>query len=264
MRSLFPVILYIFLSVAFSGKAWNLKTKFPGAAEMFCTDPSGNCYIVRNNVLSKYDFNGVLLRTYSDKTSGTITSIDVKGGQRVLLFYQSSARLVFLDNSLSPIGAPVSLIDLGLPDPRLCCLSGNNGYWIYDAAKDIVAGIAWEGKRLNESPLLGDWRKEAQPVKMMERENQLLLLCKEGELLLLDQFGVPGTVLPRKGNKAAALQGEILYFLNETGDSLHWQNRKTLEEGDMILPADSCLDFHFDNHHLFLQEPLRISVYTKK
>src|SRR5438046_1047362 len=98
------LVLAVFFAVQFT-----LLQTLPFKADLLTTDNLGNFYLVKNDVLEKYDAGGTLLKTYSNKSFGKIDLADAGNPMKLLLFYKNFSQVVFLDNTLSQNGDPVSL-----------------------------------------------------------------------------------------------------------------------------------------------------------
>src|SRR5437867_3559374 len=83
-----------------------LKTLFTikSKADFFTTDNFGNTYLVKGEEIKKYSASGDLLKIYSNKTMGKITSIDASNSLRLLVFYKDFSSIIILDDLLSQNG----------------------------------------------------------------------------------------------------------------------------------------------------------------
>lgn len=255
------LILFFCLAAGWKGTALFIKGKFDSMA----TDAAGNIYSVRGTELCKYDASGKLLCSYSGKQNGNIRSIDVKGGHRVLIYYGESQQILLLDNMLSPVGDIMDLKQSGIIDPQLCCLSGESGFWVFDAAGFQLVHLGFDKKERGRSPVLTFENGRGLPFLLKEREGTLLLSWEWGYARLLDQFGNPiRTLLPGDNWKAVELSGGLAYYLNSRGDTLYWNGFPKPESGTAKLPSDSVTSFGLTAESMVLLEPDRIGIYPKK
>ncbi|HSH65794.1 MAG TPA: hypothetical protein VLB84_08355, partial [Bacteroidia bacterium] len=130
---LFILSLFTFMRlVAQDTSRFELITTIQTNADFFTTDNQSNIYTVKANVLTKFDKTGKLLYKYSNKNFGDITFVDASNMLKILIFYRNYLLAVFLDNTLSMNGEPISFDKLGFLQTQLICASHNNGMWIYD------------------------------------------------------------------------------------------------------------------------------------
>src|ERR1700758_5875448 len=81
----------------------NLKTIYTirSKADFFTTDNFGNTYLIKAEEIRKYTATGDLLKIYSNKNLGKITSVDASNSLRLLVFYKDFASIAILDDQLS-------------------------------------------------------------------------------------------------------------------------------------------------------------------
>ncbi|MCC7301240.1 MAG: hypothetical protein IT233_01225 [Bacteroidia bacterium] len=258
-RILLPLAMTA-LICAVSVQTW-ISGKFSGMA----LDAAGNIYTLRDEQLTKWDATGLEMYTYSEKAMGDPLSVDVKGGHRVLLFYPATRRIVVLDNTLTPVGAPLDMKNFGIIDPHAVCLSGESGFWVYDGGRGFIERLSFDGKELVVSPQLSELFGERTVQRMLDRDQWLIIIFKDGSAELFDRFGTPARSVPAlPGRRAVEFSAGRMYSLNQTGDSLFWKNIHTLETGEMKLPADSVSSFGISAEKLVLMEPRGVGIYYQK
>src|ERR1700758_1020117 len=76
---------------------YTIKSK----ADFFTTDNFGNTYLIKAEEIRKYTATGDLLKIYSNKNLGKITSVDASNSLRLLVFYKDFASIAILDDQLS-------------------------------------------------------------------------------------------------------------------------------------------------------------------
>src|ERR1700690_3966530 len=101
MRKIILYTFFICTAFAFTDGQFILQQTIPAKADQITTDQLGNFYIIKNDVLEKYDLKGALTKTYNNKTFGKIDLVDASNPMKVLLFYKNFSQIVFLDNTLS-------------------------------------------------------------------------------------------------------------------------------------------------------------------
>ena len=128
----FFALILTFLSLLSPPAQYTLIKKIDLPANKMTTDPLGNCYAESRNHLYKFDQDGNAVNNYSNNNFGKIASIDATNPYKVLVFYQSFGKLIFLDNMLSENGDPIDLIRSPYNQAILACHSFDNGFWVYE------------------------------------------------------------------------------------------------------------------------------------
>ncbi|MFI5142352.1 MAG: hypothetical protein ACHQII_08350, partial [Bacteroidia bacterium] len=87
MGKLYKIIAFLFfIFVTFSFSAdGELKTLFTikSTSDFFTTDNLGNTYLIKGEEIKKYSQTGDLLKIFSNKTTGKITSLDATNPLRI-------------------------------------------------------------------------------------------------------------------------------------------------------------------------------------
>ena len=123
--------LLLFISCLSFIKDEPIKKVIKSKIDLFTSDNLGNIYLVKGDELKKYNSKGELLKVFSNKKLGAISSIDASNPLRVLLFYKDQSQLVILDSQLSPNGNPIDLLGMNLEQSDVVCSSFNNGIWLF-------------------------------------------------------------------------------------------------------------------------------------
>jgi hypothetical protein len=187
MRTIISFILLFFSINVFAQE--KMTTIVLSSDPGFVTgDVLGNIYIVKGSEVIKYNASGTFCCSFSDRTYGEITSIDVRDPLRILIFYKPFAIIRLLDNNL----AEQSLIDLrklDLADPLLVCTSEIQGTWVYDNATSRLYKFdsAWRPVSLSND-LRQDIMRSIYPVHIAESDYWLIMLDKSS-LLVFDKMG---------------------------------------------------------------------------
>ncbi|MEP7264147.1 MAG: hypothetical protein ABI772_06610 [Bacteroidota bacterium] len=184
-------------------------------AEIITGDILGNIYMVKGSELFKYDEKGILCCSFSDKTYGEISSVDVRDPLRILLFYKPFAIVRLLDNKL----AEQSLIDLRklqLADPLLVCTSETQGMWVYDNA---TSRLYKYDAALQPVSLSNDLRQDIMhtinPTFMAESDYWLVMLDKNA-LLVFDKMGSYFKPLTIENGNGGLLVHDEWIFVNKS------------------------------------------------
>ena len=129
-RILFIIILII------PGLLFSQQNKIQASFDFAKTDHLGNVYLVKNNILSKYNKNAEFKFSFNFSSLGTITSIDVSDPLKILLYDNEYNQILLLNSQLAPIGDLISIDQLNIPLSVLACKSVKEGYWIYDGSSN--------------------------------------------------------------------------------------------------------------------------------
>lgn len=209
-------------------------------SDLFSTDYLGHVYVVVDDQLLKYNMNGLLLRTYSNKSLGSISMIDASNPLRILLFYQDFSQLVFLDDMLALIGAPILLEDLGLDQAVMACTSINDGIWLFDPQDvkltrlDRNLNVSQTAYHINQ--LTG---VNIEPSFLLEQDNFLYLNNPETGILVFDIFGTYLKTIPVKiPREFQVIDGKLFYFNNGSCHSYDFVLFKTIQYPIPVLKED--------------------------
>lgn len=259
-------ILFLTFITAISFRSGNipadavLKVKVTGIV----TDHLSNVYLVNNDQFSKYDSRLKLLKEFSNKNFGAITSADVTNPLRILLYYRDFGRIVFLDNTLSQNGEPIAIEKLGYSLATLAASSYDNGLWIYDQPTfELIRfsnNLEISSRTGNLSQILG---VEMQPNFLIEKDNKVFLSNPSTGILVFDVFGTYIKTIPIQNlTSFQVIDNEIVYFRNE---QLHAWNLTTSETTDYTQPvSDSAINMRMERDAIFVHDSSAVSVYLRK
>lgn len=155
--------------------------------QQFDIDFFGNFYCANNNVLKKYNKDFELLSNYDNKKYGKISQIDVSNPFIILLFYNASNTIVFLDNTLSEVLSPINLDEVGFYNSDIICNS-QKGFWIFDYQKSSVFKLNHNLEILQQSNSLFGLVENKLLISMKESNNYLLIRLEDGTILIFDKF----------------------------------------------------------------------------
>ncbi len=230
-------------------------------AEKVTTDNLSNIYLINNDVLQKYDPQGNLMKTYSNKTFGRINTVDASNPLRIILFYRSFLQVVFLDNTLAQNGDPVSVESLGYPLAQFVCSSHDNGMWIYDEQNfELIRFdqyLQLSNQTGNLAQILG---MDLKPQSLIEYDNRLYLNNPSSGILVFDIFGTYYNTIPIKGIRDFQFKEDaLLYYLNGRLNSF---NTKTLEQTFTLLPDSAAISIRVANEKLYSLGKEALGIYT--
>jgi hypothetical protein len=260
MRYYFILLLFI-TSTVFSQSKFKLFTEIEGEANFFTTDNQSNIYVAKKYELLKYDKTGKLLYKFSNKNFGDIHYVDASNMMRILVFYKNFAQVVFLDNTLSLNGEPMSFDKAGFQQVDLVCSSFNNGMWIYDQQKFALIQLNTSYEIVHQTENLTNVLNiELQPTCLFEHDNKLYLNNPATGILAFDIYGTYYKTYPLKNAGEFQVIGDWIYY--KQADRVKAYNIKTTEEVDFEIPSGEFKSFRLEVDALILQTSKGIAVYS--
>lgn len=226
--------------MAFYGNAtiqYELVSKIPLDGGAFITDNLQNAYIYSGSILKKYDVQGKLLYQHDDKSYGRITYVDVNDPMKVMVFYKDFPQLVFLDNTLSINGVPISPSSVGFQLTTLACISHGNGAWLYDAQGiQLVRLDANQNVSQKTGNLTQTLGMSVNPDYLVEYNSYVYLNDSAHGILLFDQYGTYYKTIPITGLTTFEVRGDDLFY--NKGNTIRTFHMKTIME-DITKAPDS-------------------------
>lgn len=259
----FFLISLVLGCIAFTSNDYVLIKTIPANATFITTDNLGNLYLVANNELKKYDNDGNLLKTYSNKSSGKLDFADVSDPLKILLYYKDFRKILFLDNTLSPTNDPILLDNLGIMQPNLVCNSYENGFWIYDQQDFQLLRIDKNLKVSNQSGNIAQLTGQGiNPNYLAESSNMVYLNDAENGILLFDKFGTYSKTIPIKNLPSfQIIDDNIVYFSKY---QLFRYNLKTFEEETLNLPVKSALIARYSKDRIYIMDSVSVKIFSTK
>lgn len=246
---------------AFPQGKFKLVSEIEIEAGFFTTDNQSNIYMVNKYELLKYDRSGKLLRKFSNKNFGDISYVDASNMMRILVFYKDFSQVVFLDNTLSLNGEPISFDKIGFQQVNLVCSSFNNGMWIYDQQKFSLVQLNTSYEVVHKTENINNLLNiELQPISLTEHENKLYLNNPTTGILVFDIYGTYYKTLPLKNVKQFQIIGEWVYYM--LNGKVKAYNIKTTEETDFNMPSGDYTAFRLEVDVLILRSLKGLSVYS--
>lgn len=257
-------ILYILLFIATSGFSqsdFKLIATIDVEADYFTTDNQSNVYVVKGNELQKYNKAGKLLYKYSNKNFGNIDFVDASNMMRLLVFYKNFLQIVFLDNTLSLNGEPLSLDKIGFQQTQLVCSSYNNGMWLYDQQNlELVRLDQTLEKNVQTGNLSLLLNMSLQPNYLWEYDNKVYLNNPSTGILIFDIYGTYYKTIPIKNVAHFQPITDWIYFISDK--KIKAYNTKTTEEKGFEIPETECINFRLETGVLILQNNHSINLYS--
>jgi hypothetical protein len=256
-------IIVIFLCCAFMPGDFVLVKTINGSVSFMTSDNLGNLYLVVNNELRKYDSDGTLLKTYSDKAHGSIAFVDVADPLSILLHYKDFRQVLFLDNMLSVKGSAVMLDNLGVLQPTLVCGSYESGFWIYDEQEFQLVRFNKDLSISNQSGNIVQLTGvEIKPNFLIETGGKVYLNDSDSGILVFDKYGTYSKTLPFKNLVSFQIADDLLVYFKDS--LLSQYNMKTFEQKSMDMPAKNIISARYEKDRLFGQDSTSVKIYSVK
>jgi hypothetical protein len=260
MKNILLIFLFI-TTTSFAQSKFKLITTIDTEADFFTSDNQSNVYVVKGNELKKYNKAGKLLYKYSNKTLGNIDFIDASNMLRLLVFYKNFLQIVFLDNTLSLSGEPISLDKIEFQQAQLACSSYNSCTWLYDQQNIELVRINQDFEKIvgtgNLSMLLN---MSIQPNYLVEHDNKIYLNNPSTGILIFDIYGTYFKTIPIKNLQSFQPIADRIYFTAEK--KIKSYNLKTTEEIEFEIPEFDFKNFRLENDVLILQNSKSVQLYS--
>ena len=244
----------------FQESNFRLIKSIPTKTAIVTTDNLGNIYITKGNSLEKYNSKGEFLKKLSDKNLGNLSFVDTRDPLKILLYYKSFQRIIFIDNMLSPSGNSISLDELGLNQTSLVCTSHNSGFWIYNQQNLELIRFDQNLQITQQTGSVIQITGEAiNPNFMTECNNKLYINDPQKGILVFDIFGTYSRKIPILGVQSFQVADEQIIYLKN--DILKSHNLITQEESEIQLPTSGVLIARTEKEKLYLLKPNNLDIY---
>jgi hypothetical protein len=245
-------ISLLLLCASFSIADWKSLFTIKIKSDFFTSDNIGNIYTVKGDEIRKYNTNGELLKIYSNKKLGKITSVDASNPLRVLVFYKDFARVVLLDSQLSENGEGISLEQLSLEQSDLASTSFNNGLWFYNRQNAELIRID-EGlnKVVNTGNLNRILGTELHPNFLMEYNGYVYLNNPADGILVFDIYGTYYKTIPLKNLKNFQVRDEEIFYYEQK--QLKAFQTKLLSDYSLPVPDTSISNARVDKGKFYFE-----------
>jgi hypothetical protein len=228
------------------------QTQIPNVTADFITlDPYGNIYAIKKSQLYKFSPQGKLLFHYSDNSLGVISSVDVFNPMKIMLFYQHSGTLLFLNEQFAPIREPISLFDANYLTISLASYSAANQIHLYDEVNRYLITLDFFMREISKTPINCP---AFNPVKMIELEEKSLAMHDpEAGIYLFDAFSTFNKLIPVITSQSVKITSDLIYYTQNNEVTIY--NYKTLSAETQQLPVSNVIQalFYRNNKILLLQ-----------
>jgi len=257
-----------FLSFAFIASSigqvkFELLNEFSTPVTDFTTDNLNKIYLIENNQVFKLNYKGDTLYTYSNKTLGNISFLDVNNTLRPLLFFKENARIVATDNTLSAQQNSYSLEELDLYQTQLVASSlVDNGIWIYDQEIFQLIKVNKSFERIYESGNLEQilQREGLNPTQIIEHKDNVYLVCPKYGVLIFDIYGSYIKTVPVLNVYEIQVENETLYYQKE--GCYYGYNLVQFEEVQIKIPVASFQKIRLEKDRLIILSEGKLAIYS--
>ncbi len=264
MNKLFKTVSFLFfvlIALSFSSDDGGLKNLFTikSTADFFTTDNLGNTYLIKGEEIKKYNQTGDLFKTFSNKTFGKITSLDVTNPLRILVFYKDFATILILDDQLSQNGDPMNLQDYSLEQSDVICTSFNNGIWFFSRENMELIRIDENFKPVvntgNLNRLLGT---DLKPNFMIEHNGYIFLNNPLEGILIFDIYGTYFKTIVVKGLQHFQVKDNFMFFYMD--GILKSYNIKDLTQKELTFKNVTDVRIEKENYFLFYTDSVLVKT----
>lgn len=194
-------------------EVWSVDAK----ADDFEIDKLGNIYLVRDNVVGKYDSEMKFVCSYDNYSAGTISSLDVTYPFKVIVFYSEYNKLIYLDSKLTELRSPILVDDAGFYNVQVVCSSSFGGFWIFDEQNSCVRRIGSDLSTTQQGTSLYEELGDANVVAMKESISYIFLMADNGKILVLDKFGNFYKSVETEDCEGFCVDNDMLYCREKSG-----------------------------------------------
>ncbi|MFL5751805.1 MAG: hypothetical protein ACJ76F_00240 [Bacteroidia bacterium] len=264
MKHFISAIAILLICVSFTADGWKALFTIKTRSDFFTSDNIGNIYTVKADEIRKYNTNGDLLKIYSNKKLGKITSVDASNPLRVLVFYKDFAKVVLLDSQLSENGEGIALEQLSLEQSDLASTSFNNGLWFYNRQNAELVRL---DESLNKIVSTGNLNRilgtELHPNYLLEYNGYVYLNNPADGILVFDIYGTYYKTITLKNLRSFQLKDEEIFYYKDK--QLNAYQTKLLSEYKMPVPDTSIANARVDKGRFYFEyaDSLTVKEFSK-
>ncbi len=206
--------------------AVNIKSLDKIRGDKIYLDPQGNLYVIQDALLHKYNGRGDFLYSYSNFSLGNITTADVTNPMKIMLYYQETNTILFLDERLAPITDKIDLFTKRYTTISMAAYTTDNQIWLYDyAGMDLVILDLY----LNPVARVHYNFPDFHPTQMFEIPGKNVIMHNPGKgVYFFDSFGTYIKTVGIQSKNDIQIIDNIIYYLKD--GQLHRYNFKELSE----------------------------------
>lgn len=246
------------VAVLFSGNVFSQKLKLEKSEKLKADtfigiDSYDHLYFVENNVIHK---NGPLGKFFfNDLQLGPISSIDIINPLQVVVFYEDTNTVIFLDNRLNETER-IGFNSISNPfNASMAKNAGNNQLWVFNIDTQQLELYNFRTKRrvTVSQPIEGDL------IAMASNFNNCFLLNGN----TLRQFNVYGSFISEEATQnllSIKLNDDKIYFIRENNLSVRSEDK---EEQAIMTPLELTIkDLYLSQEFLYIYDGNLLHTFT--
>ena len=238
------------------------KTIIEKPYNFFETNSMGNIFLVKDYLITQYNYEGQQIQTYSKSEYGNITSIDVSNPFRILLFYKDFNSLVFLDNKLAEISDHISLDALGITEANVVCSSATGGFWLFNTNTFQLEKYNSKLDLLQSgTKMQGIINRNEYPDYLTETGNYIYLGFRNKGVYLFDFYGTFVKFIPANYKTKIKVINDYIFY---NSDSLYRYNTKSFETRAINIDYSLKNSFSIEKNLIFIGDNKSIKVYNNE
>ena len=224
-KTIVTLLLSLFLGFAYAQDN-NVVMIEKIRGDQITIDHLGNLYIIQNALLQKYNENGQFLFSYSNFSFGNITSVDVSNPMKIMVFYQETGTIMFLDDRLAPVSNKIDLYNFQYMTVSLAAYSSDNKIWLYDEVHADIIALDIYFKEIHRVHYNF---QEFNPTQFQEISSKMFFMHNpEQGVFLFDFFGTYIKTIPVQSSFPVQFYNNSIYYLKN--NQLHIYNYARLSE----------------------------------
>ncbi|MFT5103685.1 MAG: hypothetical protein ACI86C_001345 [Candidatus Latescibacterota bacterium] len=227
---------------------------FPLAASSFIgVDGYGNTYAIDNGVLHKtgpvQDFG------FTDFSLGPISTVDIINPLKIVVFYESTNTVVFLDNKLNEIERLLLTNNPELANISAATNAGNNRLWLFNTNTQQLELFNFRTTTSTtiSQPFPGKF------IAMASNFNYCYILT-EKSLRSFNRYGSLLAEIPSEGFKHVFLSDDTCVALNKSG--LYFLNKGAFNLLKLPPSKNSIKDLYLSQEFLYIYDGKSIHTFS--
>jgi len=267
MYNLFVKFLLVAIALLAMNKPANSQYQtiaaFPCYECYFSTDKLQNLYICRGKEILKYDNNGKIIATYTNKWQSPVSSMDISDPFKVMLFYRNFNQIVFLDKTLVEISGVIQLNDLNLGDIQAVCTSASGGFWIFNPFTYNVEQYDATLRKVQQTQELTQIVDGEVSVQyMIEQNSKLFVHLTTGKLLGFDMYGIFDKEYDIKKSNCFQIANNSLYYVHDSLVQILSLADNSIST--LSLPTEKIICLRVEQDRLYVQTMDSITIFCRE
>ena len=213
------------------------------------TDNLGNVYAWHDANLIKYSPQGEYLLEFRKPDFGNLSSVCADNSIKIMLFYQESGKIVFLDDKLSPVGNILDLFEHNLSSITNATLLGNNQIVLFDESNQDLMIADLNLNVISKTHCDNELNIHPSSLQCIP-DHAIMLVDSTQGLFLFDNFGTYERLFPVQNIISAQQVDDKLCYLKD--NTIHIYNRTNHELHTLPYLPKHVEVFRWANRFLYL------------